>query len=287
MTSQIKSIVKLLRPKQWVKNAIIFAPITFAGYLLDFDYLLSAVICAFLFCFLSSSVYVLNDIIDAEKDRMHPKKRKRPIACGQVSVLQAAALLVVILSLSLVIAFLFNIMVFALLAAYFVLMLFYSFYLKRIPILDVMIIASGFVIRLLSGIAIIDGFETGFSPWMVMCTILLSLFLALNKRKSEAINGEENQRDVLKNYKPEMLDKMIGVVDSSAIMAFCLWVITGDNMAMMLTIPFVIYGLFRYQYLAYAGGDLETPELVLLTDKPLLIDIFLWAATCFAIIYIV
>ena len=285
---RVSNILKLLRLKQWIKNGVIFAPLIFSGNLLNSEWLEKVIISAILFCFVSSSVYIINDIFDAEKDRRHPKKCKRPIASGEINVFLAIIIFVIILSSALVYSYFFDKLIFALLIIYFITMLLYSSCLKKIPILDVMVIASGFVLRVLVGIVAI-GFENGFSPWMIMCTILISLFLALNKRKSEfdasLLSNAGESREVLKKYKSGMLDKMIGVVDSSTIMSYCLWTITGENPSMMLTIPFVIYGLFRYQYLSYMKGDLEAPEIILLTDKALLIDVFFWIVACFIIIY--
>lgn len=276
-----------MRPKQWIKNGLVFAALIFSGQLLDPNLLIRA-ICGFvIFCLLSSCVYILNDTLDKDKDQLHPQKCKRPIASGVISVLQAMTLFVILLiatfTWAIFLSFEFTYVAFA----YFALNIFYSFKLKHVAILDIMCIAAGFVLRAVAGTVLI---ETGISPWLIVCTSLLALFIAIHKRKSEleAIeNGAKNGRRVLEIYSRDMLRDMSSTIDSATIMAYCLYTINTDNpVAMMCTIPFVIYGLFRYQYIIHKKDLAETPELALLQDKPLLIDVFLWVLACAVILYV-
>lgn len=280
-------IIRLLRPKQWTKNALVFAALVFSKNLFDGEMLLKNILGFVIFCLVSSCVYIINDIVDREKDRNHPKKCKRPIASGVIKVPQAISILCILLGISLGGAVYLEIK-FALIAlAYFLLNLAYSFYLKNVPIVDMMCIAIGFVLRALAGSLLI---ANAISPWLMVCTLLLALFLAIHKRKSEiqaVCAGETTSRQVLQFYSTEMLRDMSSAIDSATIMAYCLYTFNSERVeVMMCTIPFVIYGLFRYQYIAHTNDLAETPELALLTDKPLLIDILLWGITCVGALYL-
>ena len=186
----MKSIFKLLRPKQWTKNGLVFAALIFAGAIFREGYFLRTLVGFSVFCLISSSVYVLNDIVDRGKDRLHPKKKDRPVASGAISVPIAVCLLVVLLLVTLVVAYVLNVYFFLVILAYFLINVAYSLALKKIAILDIMCIASGFVLRALSGSFLID---VGISPWLIVCTLLLALFLAIHKRKGEIarMEGEE------------------------------------------------------------------------------------------------
>jgi 4-hydroxybenzoate polyprenyltransferase len=275
-----------MRPKQWIKNGLVFAALIFSGKLLDTEMLKLTVQGFIIFCFLSSSVYIFNDAIDKEKDKQHLKKCKRPIASGAISVPQAMVFLIILVILTFSWSIFLSIEFTCVAFIYFALNICYTFKLKHVTILDIMCIAAGFVLRALSGTVLI---ETGISPWLVVCTSLLALFVAIHKRKSEleAVEGGlTNGRKVLENYSKEMLRDMSSAIDSATIMAYCLYTFNSDQpVAMMCTIPFVIYGLFRYQYISHKKDLVETPELALLQDKPLLIDVFLWVVTCGIILY--
>jgi 4-hydroxybenzoate polyprenyltransferase len=235
-------------------------------------------------------VYILNDICDIASDRAHPKKCFRPLASGAVKVPLAVTLLVILLTVSLVGAAFINLNFLIICIVYFVIMLLYSVWLKHIPIIDVMIIAIGFVIRAIAGGLAIN---VVVSPWLIICTSFLALFLVLGKRKGEIDRTNKpgidngNRRKVLDFYTSPMLKTMSGSVDGATILSYCLYCMSFTNTWMLITIPYVIYGLFRYEYLAYCGTeDMETVENLLLRDKPLIIDLLLWAATCAAILYL-
>lgn len=278
--------IKLMRPKQWIKNGLVFAALIFSGNLTDLNMLLLTVYGFIIFCLLSSSVYIFNDAIDKEKDKLHPKKCNRPIASGAISVPQAMVLMVILIISTFTWSIFLNIGFTYVAFIYFILNIFYTFKLKHVAILDIMCIAAGFVLRALAGTVLIG---TGISPWLIVCTSLLALFIAIHKRKCEleaVENGLKNGRKVLENYSKEMLRDMSSAIDSATIMAYCLYTFNTDKpVAMMCTIPFVVYGLFRYQYIIHKKDLAETPELALLQDKPLLIDVFLWVVTCGIILY--
>jgi 4-hydroxybenzoate polyprenyltransferase len=288
-----KQILVLLRPKQWLKNAFVFAVLVFSQNLFDARMFLQTLLGAIAFCLVSSCVYIINDIVDRDKDRLHPKKCKRPIASGSIGIRQA----VILLGLLCLLAFgggyfVLNIKFNLVILTYFVLNLAYSLALKNIPILDTMCIAFGFVLRALSGSFLID---VDISPWLVLCTLFLSLFLAIHKRKSEIQSAKKKEnlneaaRKVFTSYNAEMLRDMSSVMDSATIMAYSLYCINTDEpIAMLITVPFVVFGIFRYQLISYNLVDMtETPEVVLLKDKPLLVDIFMWGVLCIGILYLI
>ena len=285
----ITSVIRSMRPKQWTKNFFVFAGLLFtldsphpAG-----DYF-KVVLAFVVFCLLSGVVYIVNDVRDVQSDRKHPKKSKRPIASGALSaraaLVWAAALLVVAaaVSTSLNKAFILAGV------AYLVLQIAYTFVLKEVVILDVMAIAFGFVIRAVAGT---EAISVNISPWLFICTILLALFLALAKRRGELVRveaGMPNSRASLDHYTVPFLDQLIGIASASTIIAYSLYTFfskTGEmHPFMMATLPFVIYGIFRYLLLIHREADAESPEMLLLTDKPLLIDIGLWAIACALIV---
>jgi len=280
----IKYLIALLRPKQWIKNLILFAALVFSRNLFDFGLFLKT-FCGFLtFCLFSSSVYIINDIADREKDRLHPQKKLRPLASGKLSLSAAAGLLAVILSAAIFFSYMLKpaFMVMGLL--YLVLMLAYTFFLKNIVILDVLTISIGFVIRGVTGSILINVY---FSNWLLLCTILLALFLALQKRKAELLNvtsGESGSRKTLTYYTPDFINEMLNVVTSCTLMSYCLYTLSYDHTELMTTIPVVLYGIFRYQYLS-GKGLTEAPEHVLLRDKPLLVTVLIWVVMCVFILY--
>lgn len=274
--------IKLMRPKQWTKNLLLFAGIMFSHNLFNGRDLVTVLMGFILFCFLSGSVYIINDVLDKEKDRNHPKKRNRPIASGAISPRSALLFLFILLSSTLYISFKLNIYFFYVGLIYFLLICIYSFKLKHLVIIDVMTIAIGFVLRAIAGVVIIGA---DISPWLLLCTFLLALFLALNKRKSEFLLKKDS-RKILQEYSIDMINNMINIVISCTIMSYCLYsFLTYDHVYMMFTIPFVVYGLFRYEYIISKKDLGETPELILLTDYPLIINIFMWIVSCVVVIY--
>jgi 4-hydroxybenzoate polyprenyltransferase len=289
----LRALIRTMRPRQWSKNAVIFAALVFDRQLrLDN---LPAVLHTFagfvIFCVLSGVVYILNDIADAEADRLHPDKRNRPIASGalpvRVALLAAIALIVIIFPLAYLLS-----PEFALVAlAYFVLNLAYSKWIKHIPLLDVLAIALGFVLRVAAGVTLIQ--VARFSPWLYIVMTLGSLYIGFGKRRSELAllaEGANAHRRVLDGYTIPLLDQYITIVSGTTIVAYSLYTFFAPNLPenhlMMLTIPFVLYGVFRYLYLiqvTHAGG---APEEVLLSDRPLQITIFLWCVAVLLIFYL-
>lgn len=283
---KLLGLIRSMRPKQWTKNLLLFAGIVFSHNLFDPRLLRLNVYGFLLFCIFSGSVYILNDIVDLEKDRIHPKKCKRPIASGLISRKEGIVFLILSFSAAFLLAYRIR-PIFALIGLiYFLLVTFYSFYLKHIVIIDVMTISIGFVLRAIAGTVLIG---VAISPWLLLCTFLLSMFLALQKRKGEQMlmaEEKEKSRKTLHEYTPALLDDMLHMVTSSTVMAYSLYTFTGSHsIYMMGTIPFVIYGIFRYQYIVRTKNMGETPELVLLTDKPLIINILLWVISCVVILY--
>ena len=287
----ILGIVKSLRPKQWVKNAFVFAGLLFTlgDHHPNSDFAKATAAFA-LFCVLSGSTYIINDLLDLEQDRRHLYKRMRPIANGAV-LLGAAWLVGIFLgAIGLALSFVLDRSFGAAALAYYALMLAYSLLFKEMLILDVLAISGGFVLRAAAGALVI---HVAISPWLLLCTVLLTLFLALAKRRGELAILEDaapNHRATLLQYTPGMLDQMIGVTVSACLMAYSLYTFapfsqTAERYPMMMaTIPFVIFGLFRYIYLIHSRKITDSPESALFSDKPLLADVVLWAAAVAAII---
>jgi 4-hydroxybenzoate polyprenyltransferase len=279
-----------MRPHQWTKNVIIFAALVFDVKLLDRTYLWRTVTGFVLFCLISGTIYTINDVVDLENDRQHPKKRRRPLPSGELSPRFAVAAVLVIAIGSLLVAWWLDLRFTLALAGYLVLQLAYSFVLKNIVLVDVIAIAAGFVLRVAAGAPLA---EATISPWLYICTILLSLFLGLSKRRGELVTLQdeaENHRPILKDYNIYLLDQLIAMVTSSTILAYALYTFSAPNLppnhGMMLTIPFVIYGLFRYMYLIHAEHCTLAPDEVLLTDRPSLANVALWGLTAVAILYV-
>ena len=288
---QLVFLIETLRPKQWTKNVIIFAALVFDNKLLHIRSLLHSFAGFLLFCLISGVVYTLNDIVDLDKDRLHPKKRHRPLPSGRLSKRTALVATTCIALISLILAAWLNLFFFIILLSYLLLQLAYAFFLKDIVLLDVMAIAAGFVLRVSAGTPLV--LAERFSPWLYICTTLLALFLGLSKRRGEIILLEreaENHRATLKQYNIYLLDQLINMVTASTIVAYALYTFSAPNLpgnyTMMLTIPFVIYGLFRYMYLIHAEECTLPPDEVLLTDKPFLINILLWGLSATLIMYL-
>lgn len=283
---RLKYILKLMRPKQWLKNFFVFAAIIFSGKFENKNIFLLNLGVFALFCLISSAVYVLNDLVDVEKDKQHPDKKNRPIASGKVSKTQAMILELCILCIVLILSYNVNLRILAVLITYYVMNVLYSFKLKNVVIIDVMIITFGFVLRVISG-SIVTNVQL--SPWLILCTILISLFLALNKRRSEIVTLKDNKsshRKILEEYSIELIDNMLTIVTPSILMTYCLYTFSSiQSRTMMITIPFVLYGIFRYQYLVSKKNVGGKPEDVFQNDLPFLIDVVLWAILIIVIIY--
>ena len=235
-----------------------------------------------LFCMVCGAEYLVNDVRDRESDQLHPKKRLRPIAAGRLSPNTALAAAAVLVAAGLAVGFALEWRVGAVIGGYVVMMLAYSFYLKHVVLLDLMIIAAGFVLRAMAGALVID---VPISPWLYVVTALGALFLAINKRRAEIVllkDDANEHRPILEEYTMPLLDQMASIVTASTLVAYGLYTFTApalpSNHSMMLTIPFVLYGIFRYLYLVHVRGEGGSPEDVLLKDVPLMLDILLWVA---------
>ncbi len=289
-------IVKTMRPRQWTKNLIIFIPFVFTlkEYWKPFSremYVLFATeVAAFaLFCIFSGIVYLINDIVDIEKDRLHPTKRNRPLASGALKRSHAIVAIIVLALVSLPLAFLLSPRFGAISSIYLTINLLYSYLLKNIVIVDVFMVAAGFVLRAVAGAFAID---VPASPWLYVCTILLSLFISFSKRRHELVMLEDdatNHRAILKEYTPEVLDEMIAVTTASFVMAYSLYTFSAENLpknrSMMLTIPFALYVVFRLLYLVHVKNEGGSPEEMILKDRSLFIALVLWGLMIVGILY--
>ncbi|MGQ9585419.1 MAG: decaprenyl-phosphate phosphoribosyltransferase [Anaerolineae bacterium] len=285
------ALLKTMRPKQWVKNVFVFAALVFDEKLFRPPYVVKAGIAFVLFCLISSAVYLINDIADIEKDRQHPSKRQRPLASGQLSPRTATVAAGVLVVVSAGGAFWLSPWVGAVILGYFLMQVAYSFGLKNLVIVDVLTIAAGFLLRVQAGVIVAE--VERFSPWLYICMTLLALFLGIGKRRGEIIllaENAENHRRVLDEYNIRFLDEMIAMVTSSTVMAYSLYTFSAPNLpanhAMMLTIPFVLYGLFRYLYLIHVRGAIEPPDQLVLKDRPLLLNFILWGLAVVVVLYL-
>ena len=280
----IKELITTMRPKQWYKNLVIFVGIIFSLNLLNFQMWLDVISAFAIFCMLSGSEYIINDIIDVEKDRKHPKKCKRPIASGKLKASHALLFAIILIIVAGGGAYLINTQFLVVSITYFLLILSYSLFLKHLIIVDILVISIGFVIRAIAGCLAINVF---ISPWLVICAFLLALFLALGKRRHELIllaeNAKEHRR-ILEGYSVEMLDQMISITTGALIISYSLYTFLTDNICMMFTIPFVIYGLFRYLFLVHSKNIGEEPEM-LFRDKGMVICMVLWVVLVVLILY--
>ncbi len=289
---KIAAIVRSMRPAQWTKNLFVFAALIFARKFF-FPRDLALTVGAFVvFCIVSGAFYIFNDIRDCEEDRAHPKKCLRPIAHGDLGKGQAMTASIVLTIVGLAAAFLLHRSFFTAVAVYLILQLAYSLKLKHVVILDVFVIAAGFVIRVVAGGLVID---VPISSWLLICTTLLALLMAMGKRRHELVLLEDkaiNHRAILKEYSAYLLDQMIAVVTASTLIAYCLYTISAETVAkfgtehLIWTAAFVLYGIFRYLYLIHQKGKGGSPEEMILQDRPLLFNIVLWITAVVLIIYL-
>ncbi|MCU0474642.1 MAG: decaprenyl-phosphate phosphoribosyltransferase [Anaerolineae bacterium] len=284
-----------MRPKQWTKNIIfVFPAIVFDGKLFDIPSLLAVLYATALVCLIAGTVYILNDLVDIESDRQHPRKRHRPLPSGQLPIALARTVAVVLPVVTLSLALAFNWRLAVILAVYFAIQIAYSLRLKHVVIVDILTVTSGFVLRVAAGVVVIE--VTNFSPWLYICTGLLALFLAIGKRRQELMllgDKAASVRPIFQYYNLPLLDEMLRVVTTSTFIAYTLYtietpspILAQTNMALG-TVPFVLYGLFRYLYLIYVKGEMAAPDEVLLKDRPLQIDIALFALSFIVIIYVI
>jgi 4-hydroxybenzoate polyprenyltransferase len=285
------NVLKSIRPQEWTKNLFLFAGILFSQHLFDPVYLGTVLLAFFAFCLLSGSAYIMNDFADSEKDRCHPLKSKRPIASGDLKTATAIVWLFILASVSLGLALILNKYFFLVALCYFLLQILYSFVLKSIVIIDVFCISSNFLLRMVGGAVVIN---VEISAWFLLCTMLLSLYLSLGKRRHELIfldDDAQNHRKVLEHYSPQLLDQMIAVVAAATVISYALYTMSEETIAkfgtrnLFVTIPFVLYGIFRYLYLIHQKGSGGNPGKLLFSDKPLLVNMILWISAIIVILY--
>ncbi len=290
-----KNLILAMRPKQWTKNLLLFAGIIFTGKLLDSSIILKAFEGFVIFCLLSGSVYLINDIKDINSDRNHPRKKKRPIASGALSVPTALSASIIFSIISITASFIINFWFGVCSVIYFLMITAYSLFLKHVVIIDIMLLALGFVIRALAGILVIQtpDMNIKITPWFIICTMFLALFIGICKRRHEIMllnDGAPSTRPVLDDYSAALLDQMVAVTTSATVISYALWTslseISGRHQGILVyTLPFVIYGIFRYLYITYKKEEGGAPEEVLLKDKLMLGNILLWLISVVLILY--
>jgi len=288
----VKYIFLSMRPEQWIKNFFVFTALLFSKNLLNLSKDIDALVGFIIFCMITGCSYIINDLVDLEKDKLHPTKSQRPIASGRLNKTTAIKITTIICLVSLSFAFYINSFFGIIVLTYFLLNIGYSIYLKNIVIIDVVTIASGFVLRVLGGAVIISVTS---SQWLILCTILLSLFLGFSKRRHELVLLEDNatgHRKVLEHYSPYFLDQMISVVTASTVICYALYTMSKDTIEklgtskLIYTIPFVLYGIFRYLYLVHQKEKGGSPTEIVFTDKPMIVNIILWVIASTVFIYI-
>jgi 4-hydroxybenzoate polyprenyltransferase len=291
-TATFCAIAETLRPQQWVKNGFIFAALIFSQSLMRWDRVRTVLLATAAFCMVSSAVYVLNDICDAKEDRHHPKKKLRPIASGRVNAETAGVVGAILAVAGLALAWHLGVGFFVIVAAYLVLNILYSSLLKHIALLDVFIVASGFLLRVVAGGVVI---HVAISSWLIVCTTMLALFIALSKRRHELVTlgrRASNHRAILADYSPYFLDQLISIVTASTVVTYALYTLSPDVQAkfpgkrLELTIPFVLFGVFRYLHLVHNSEHGGNPTRSLFTDPVLLSVVLIWAASVILIIYV-
>lgn len=289
----IIGLIRTMRPKQWTKNVVIYAGLIFDGQLFVPGAFIRVTISFFLLCLVASTIYIINDIVDIESDRQHPRKKFRALPSGQLPMRLAITAAIILPLFSLGAATLYSPQYTVVLISYFVLHVLYSFLLKNIVIIDIMAITAGFVLRVAAGVVVVQ--VANFSPWLYACSGLLALFLAIGKRRQELIMLAENAQNVrvtYKHYNLPLLDDMLRLVTTSTFIAYLLYTIEAPTIMVantntaLVTVPFVLYALFRYLFLIHVRGEGGAPDELLLRDMPLLASILLWGLTFIIILYI-
>jgi len=286
----IIALLKTMRPKQWAKNVFVFTALVFDRKLLHLNAFLSTLAGAAIFSLIASAVYIFNDIADCESDKQHPTKKTRPIASGELPKKSAWAAAIALLVVAFPLAFMLDPGFLAICLVYFVLNMLYSARLKHIPLIDVLVLASFYLLRVISGTTLIE--VKRFSPWLYVVTSLFALFIGLGKRRAELVlqfaNGGK-VRPVLEGYTIELLDQLINIVSGTTIVSYSLYTFSAPNLppnhSMMLTIPFVLYGIFRYLFLIQSGEG-GAPEDIAMSDRPLQAAILLWSVGVMLVFYL-
>lgn len=289
--TNLHGLWKTMRPQQWTKNAAVYAALVFDGKLFMADLFVQTTVVALCFCLLSSSVYILNDLVDIEKDRQHPRKRQRALPSGDLNPRFALTAAVVLAAVSLTVGLWVNVWAGLALVLYLAQNIAYSFYLKNIVIIDVMVLSLGFLLRVIAGVIIVD--VERFSPWLYVCVALLALFLSLGKRRQELVllaGDAQNHRTALGQYNLPLLDQLIVMITTSALIAYTLYTFEAPTALasdgrMLVTVPFVLYFLARYLYLIHVRKLGGAPDELLLEDKPLLVNAVLWMVSVVVLIY--
>ncbi len=288
----VRGLIRTMRPKQWAKNGFVYAGILFDQQMLEVEPFARVTLAFVLLCLSASAIYVINDLVDIERDRLHPRKRERPLPSGQLPVPWAVGAAIVLPLLALSIALLVSPPLALVLLAYLALHIAYSFWLKNIVLIDVFAIAAGFILRVVAGIVVID--VTHFSPWLYLCAGLLALFLAVGKRRQELLllaDDASDHRAAYKSYNMALLDDMLRMVTTGSVITYMLYTIEAQTIRsneykMLLTIPFVVYGIFRYLYLIHVEGEGSAPDELLFKDWPLLLSVVAWVASVGVILYL-
>ncbi len=289
----VRGLIRTMRPTQWSKNGFAFAGILFDKQLTDPEPFARVMITFILLCLAASSIYIINDLVDIDRDRLHPKKRNRALPSGQLPLRWAVVTAITFPVVALAVSLFLSTALTAVLAGYLVLHIAYSFWLKNIVIIDVFAIAAGFILRLVAGIVVIE--VANFSPWLYICAGLLALFLAIGKRRQELILMAADAADYrasYKDYNMPLLDDMLRMVTTGSVLTYMLYTIEAPTIRsnghrMMLTIPFVVYGIFRYLYLIHVRNKGSAPDELLFEDWPLLGAVVLWGLTIVILLYVV
>ena len=285
--------IRLLRPRQWVKNVFVFAGVVFSRNFFYPESVERSILAFAVFSILSSGGYIINDILDFKEDRAHPVKSRRPIAAGKIGRLQAAFLAALLFATSLIAAVVLSLDFFYVCVAYAILITIYSLFVKNLVILDVLFVAIGYVLRAIAGAVVIT---VEISSWLLLCTLLIALFLAISKRRTEIVLlGDEatKHRKILSQYSLGLLNQMIAVVTAACIVAYCLYTLAPETVNkfgtrnLIYTVPFVVYGIFRYLYITYQKVETDIPEKALLNDIPLQLCLLAWIVSCVLILTLV
>jgi len=292
LNERLRAFIIILRPTQWVKNLFLFTPLVFSKHLFQADYFLPEVWAFFVFCIISSSAYIINDIADREVDRQHPVKKNRPLAAGTMTVSQSVALALVLVAVAVLLGRGFPVGFQYVALLYFLMNVAYSFWLKRVILLDMFIVAAGFMIRVLAGAYSID---VATSHWLVLCTLFVSLFLATSKRRGELVLRQQTQgyegRAVLKEYDLSSLDQIMTVVASGMAISYALYTVSERTARMfgtenlIFTTVFVLFGIFRYLLIMKKQPTEDNPVRLLIGDLPTVVNVIAWFLTCVSVIY--